>query len=108
MGRHRCRGGREYRGWGSGYFGQLSVSSELPGVLAVTATDYRYDCTHRLVSLRDPNYLEVSYQYDAAGRGQEVFDIAEAQRKPMVEPHRSGDGIGWESVSTVVRILSHA
>ena len=40
--------------------------------------------------------------------GQEVFNIAEAQRKPMVEPHRSGNDIGWESVSTVVRILSHA
>ena len=40
--------------------------------------------------------------------GQEVFDIAEAQREAMVEPHRSRDDFGRESVSAVVRGLSHA
>lgn len=31
-------------------------------------TDYRYDSTNRLVSLRNPAYLSVSYDYDPAGR----------------------------------------
>ena len=31
-------------------------------------TVYAYDGTHRLVALQNPNYLQVSYQYDAAGR----------------------------------------
>ena len=43
-----------------------------------------------------------------AAFGQEVFDIAEAQCEPMVEPHRSRDDFGRESISAIVRILSHA
>jgi len=31
-------------------------------------THYIYDGTHRLVALRNPDYLQVSYQYDPAGR----------------------------------------
>jgi len=31
-------------------------------------TEYRYDSANRLVSERNPSFLEVSYQYDGAGR----------------------------------------
>lgn len=33
-----------------------------------SVTTYLYDGTHRLVGLRNPHYLQVSYQYDPAGR----------------------------------------
>jgi hypothetical protein len=38
---------------------------------------------------------------DDASFGEEVLDIPEAQRKPVVEPHGVADDLGWESVAVI-------
>jgi hypothetical protein len=38
---------------------------------------------------------------DYASRGQQFFDVPERQREPIIDPHRMGDDLRWESVALI-------
>jgi hypothetical protein len=40
--------------------------------------------------------------YDTAF-SEQIFDVPEAQVKPMIQPHRVGDDIAWEAISSKKR-----
>ena len=79
---------------------------EMPGVSHPTAAapqPPRVDRTEPLAPL--PNRL-VGDRH--ASLREEIFDIAEAEAEPMVEPDRVADGVGRESISVIAgRLAPH-
>lgn len=52
-----------------------------------------------------PNTL---VRHDHTALSEQVFNVAQAQREAMVEPHGAGDDVGWKSITTIRECLFHA
>ena len=94
-----------------------TTSITTPDNVTVRTSTNRHE---QVVSVVDGRSNTITYTYDANGNltqtdlplqrsGKQVFDIAQAQREPIIEPYRMRDDLGWKAVAFVLggRIFSH-